>query len=64
MSVDHFMTVAMTRLKDLGVVDKEASDNQGFELGQVRWPELFMIQSFVIFHRGHHCLIMILLIKP
>ena len=40
MSVDHFMTVAMTRLKDLGVVDKEASDNQGLELAQVRWTGL------------------------
>ena len=41
-SVDHFMTVAMTRLKDLGVVDKEASDNQGLELAQVRWMELLV----------------------
>ena len=33
-SVDHFMTVAMTRLKDLGVGDKEWSE--GHELGKVR----------------------------
>ena len=32
-SVDHFMTVAMTRLKDLGVGDKEWSE--GHELGKV-----------------------------
>ena len=36
MSVDHFMTVAMTRLKDLGVGDRELSDSQAFELGKVR----------------------------
>ena len=30
------MTVAMTRLKDLGVGDRELSDSQGFELGKVR----------------------------
>ena len=35
--IDHFMTVAMTRLKDLGVVDKDWSDYHGSELGHVRW---------------------------
>lgn len=36
MSVDHFMTVAMTRLKDLGVGDTDLSDSKGFELGKVK----------------------------
>ena len=30
------MGVAMTRLKDLGVADKEVLDDQGFELRHVR----------------------------
>lgn len=30
------MTVAMTRLKDLGVGDTDLSDSKGFELGKVK----------------------------